>query len=260
VAGEIVPVVRAEDNELNPEEPKGAPTVIARIINRFGKRGLVASGLATVALLAVVAMLAVSLLPSNGRAAHASGTGGGGCFAISGPVCTFTNQSAFADFESSSSDGCVISDTFVQGFNNLMRPGNTATQTVFVSMEKFNNCTGEFLSGAFSQDFTGTVQFGSGLSTAAVVGAATMVDEMTSNTFSLSVNLTWQGFGATTSFFDNSHQRGPGFMFNTHFNGTTRGAAASGTISDGTTNFAASPTLNGNLSDNSGGTVQLIKP
>jgi hypothetical protein len=78
VAGEIVPVVRAEDNELNLEEPKGAPTVIARIINRFGKRGLVAGGIATGALLAVVAMLAVSLLPSNGRAAHASGTGGGG--------------------------------------------------------------------------------------------------------------------------------------------------------------------------------------
>jgi hypothetical protein len=260
VAGEIVPVVRAEDKELNPEEPKGAPTVIARIINRFGKRGLVASGLATAALLAVVAMLAVSLLPSNGRAAHASGSGGGGCFAISGPVCTFKNQSAFADFESSSSDGCVISDTFVQGFNNLMRPGNTATQTAFLSMEKFNNCTGEFLGGAFSQDFTGTVQFGSGLSTAAVVGTATMVDEMTSNTFSLSVNLTWQGFGPTTRFLDNSHQRGPGFMFNTHFNGTTRGAAAAGTISDGTTNFAASPSLNANISDNSGGTVQLIKP
>jgi len=97
--------------------------VIARIINRFGKRGLVASGLASVALLAVVAMLVVTLLPSNGRAAHAGGTGGGGCFAISGPVCTFKNQSAFADFESSSSDGCVISDTFVQGFNNLMRRG-----------------------------------------------------------------------------------------------------------------------------------------
>jgi hypothetical protein len=49
-------------------------------------------------------------------------------------------------------------------------------------------------------------------------------------------------------------------MMNTHFNGLTRGAAASGTISDGTTNFAASPTLSANLSDNSGGTVQLVKP
>jgi hypothetical protein len=259
LAGAVVPVVLAEDKELNPEEPEGAPTVIARIINKLGKRGLVVGGLATVALLAVVAMLVVSLLPSNGRTAHASGSGGG-CFAVSGPVCTFKNQTAFAQFESSSSDGCVISDTFVQGFNNLVRPGNTATQTAFVSIEKFNNCTGEFLSGAFSQDFTGTVQFGSGLSTAAVVGTATMVDEMTSNTFSLSVNLTWQGFGATTRFFDNSHFRGPGFMLNTHFNGITRGAAASGTISDGTTNFAPSPTLSASISDNSGGTVQLVKP
>ena len=234
--------------------------MIARIINRFGKRGLVAGGIATAALLAVVAMLAVSLLPSNGRAAHASGTGGGGCFAISGPVCTFKNQSAFADFESSSSDGCVISDTFVQGFNNLMRPGNTTTQTAFVSMETFNNCTGEFLSGAFSQDFTGTVQFGKGLSTAAVAGTATMVDEMTSNTFSLSVNVTWQGFGPTSRNISINHFRAPGFIFNSHFNGTTRGAAAAGTISDGTTNFAASPTLNAAISDSSGGTVQLIKP
>jgi hypothetical protein len=234
--------------------------VIARIITRFGKRGLVVGGFATLALVAVVAALAVSLLPSRGPAAHASGVGGGGCFAISGPVCTFNSQSASALFENNSSDGCVISETFVQAFNNLVRPGNTATQTAFVSMQTYNDCTGEFLSGAFSQDFTGTLQFGSGLSTAAIVGTATMVDEMTSNTFSLSVNLTWQGYGATTSFLDNSHYRGPGFMLNTHFNGTTRGAAASGTISDGTTNLASSPTLGANLSDNSGGTVQLIKP
>ncbi|HZC79384.1 MAG TPA: hypothetical protein VE258_16640, partial [Ktedonobacterales bacterium] len=64
--------------------------MIARIINRFGKRGLVVGGFATVALLAVVAMLVVTLLPSNGPAAHASGSGGG-CFAVSGPVCTFKN-------------------------------------------------------------------------------------------------------------------------------------------------------------------------
>jgi hypothetical protein len=232
--------------------------VIARIVNKLGKRGLVAGGIATVALVAVVAMLAVSLLPSNGRAVHASGVGGG-CFAISGPVCTFKNQSAFAQFESSIDD-CVVSDAFVEGFNNLVRPGNTATQTAFVSITTYNACTGELLSEAFSQDFTGTVQFGTGLSSAAVAGTATMVDALTSNTFSVSVNVTCQGFGPTSRNISMNHYRAPGFIFNSHFNGTTRGAAASGTISDGTTNFAASPTLYAGISDSSGGTVQLVKP
>ncbi len=229
--------------------------MFARITSKVGKRGLVAGGLATVALMAVVALLAVTLLPSTGRTAHASGTGG--CFAISGPVCTFKNQTADARFESS--NGCVVTDTFAEGFDNLVRPGHNATQTAFVSIVQFDACSGTLLDEAFSQDFTGTVQFGKGLTTAAVVGTATMFDDLTSTTFSVSINLTWQGISPINHFITVSHARAISFIFMSHFNGSTRGAEASGTISDGTTNFAASPTLQATISDASGGNIQLVK-
>src|SRR5260370_29740240 len=125
-ASEVVAVVRAGAGT----SLQRSSTMFARITSKVGKRGLVASGLVTVALVAVVALLAVTLLPSTGRTAHASGTGG--CFAISGPVCTFQNQTADERFESRK--GCVVTDTSAEGFDNLVRPGHTPTQTAFGSI------------------------------------------------------------------------------------------------------------------------------
>src|SRR5258706_12832656 len=87
-ASEVVAVVRAGAGT----SLQRSSTMFARITSKVGKRGLVAGGLATVALMAGAAPLAGTLPPSTRRTAHPNGRGGG--FALPGASCTVTNQTA----------------------------------------------------------------------------------------------------------------------------------------------------------------------
>lgn len=233
-----------------------------------GNRRLVLVGLALVGLVAVVAVLFAAISPFGARVAHGSGSGGGGCVSTTGPVCTFKSTNAFGDFDSVSSDGCSFTFVSVQPFDSLTRPGNVTSQALMVNVNKFDNCQGIILENASNfdpatglSDFTGTIQFGTMLSTATVVGTAPMFDADTGTLlFTTSIDLTWQGFGATTTFINSGHSRSPGFIFSTHFSGDTRMAEASGTLTDETgANLATPATLNAQLDDASSGTVQIIK-
>jgi len=239
-----------------------------RMISLRGKRRLVAGILAALSLTAVAAILAVIVLPATGRPAQASGSGsGGGCFSTTGPVCTAKGGDADAFFGSVSSDGCIFTSAEIQSFQNLTHPGNVTNQAVFVSISVFDACNFVQLVAASNFDsttqglnFTGTIHFGDQLSTARVQGTATMFDFISNTNFTATIDVTWQGDGPSTHSFDSLHSRAPGVIVNTHFKGTFRSAAASGTLSDGTTNFAATPTLDASLDDISTGTVQIIKP
>jgi hypothetical protein len=152
-------------------------------------------------------------------------------------------------------------------FETLQRPGKTTTQMAFVFISEID-CNNILLEEASNLDpntgtpnFTGTIQFGTGLTTGVMNGTATMFDIVSNTSFTTNINVTWQGFGPTTTTLDNSHIRGAGFMVSNHFHGTDREAEASGTFTnaDGS-NLAASPTDNADISDSSGGTVILTKP
>jgi hypothetical protein len=225
-------------------------------------------GLTLVGLAAVVGVLFVAVSPFGARVAHGSGSGGGGCISTTGPVCHLKSANAIANFDSISSDGCSFTFASVQPFSSLTRPGGVTSQAVFVDINKFDNCQGIILENASNfdpstgqPDFTGTIQFGTKLSTASVVGTAPMFDSDTGALlFTTTINVTWQGFGATSTFIDSTHSRSPGFIVNTHSNGSNRTAEASGTFTDETgANLATPPTLSAELFDSSGGTVQVIK-
>ena len=234
--------------------------MVTRVFHLSGKRRLVAAGLT-----AAVAVLVIGLVSLNARTAFGSGTGVG-CFSTTGPACAFKSNNAFADFGSVSADGCIFTDAFAQPFASLTNPGRTATQSAIVSISKFDACNGVLIEGASNIDpatgmpiFNGTLQFGSKLDTAAISGAAPMFDFNTGmQLFTSTVTVSWQGFGPTSQFMDNSHARQPGFMMNSHFTGDSRSAEASGVITDATgTNLATPATLNANLNNTKGGTVQL---
>jgi hypothetical protein len=258
--------------------------MLTRAIGLRGKRRWVAGFLALAGCTTMVAVLATAFLYFNAKTALGSSSGGGGsCFPTSGPVCTFKNNVAFADFGGVSSGSSVSSNSgvggggggcgtftnvFVQPMQSLTRPGNTASQVVFVSISQYDSCTGMQLVGAsntdpntFAPDFTGTIQFGTGLSTATVNGTAPMFDFFTgAQVFTTTINVTWQGYGPTGTSIDSSHFRAPGYIVNSHFHGSSRAAEASGTLTDGTgANLATPPTLNADLSNASGGTMLLAK-
>jgi hypothetical protein len=232
-----------------------------------GKRRLVAVGLAALGLTAVIAIMAVMFLGLNTRTAFGSGSGGGGCYATTGPVCTFKGNQAVADFGSVSADGCIYTDTYVSPYENLTSPNRVASQTVYVSMSQWDNCTGQLLWGmdnfdpnSYMPTFTGTAQFGTALSSATVNGTAPMYDYFTGAlVFTTTVNVTLKGYGPTSTNMNVSQYRSPGFVMSMHSTGASRAAEASGVITDQSGNNLATPaSLNSSLSDDTGGTVQLF--
>lgn len=235
---------------------------------RLPRRRLVVAGLALAAIAVMVAVITVTTLSFGARIAHGGGTGGGGCISTTTPVCTFKSNSAFVDFGTVSSDGCTFIDASVSPFQSLSRPGSTDTSSVLVSISKYNGCTGmqtEMASNidptTFTPDFTGSMQFGGNLSSATVTGSAPMYDYLTGALlFTTTINVVWQGYGPSTHNIDSEHSHGPGFVFSTHFNGTSRSAEASGTVTDETgTNLVATPTIFADLDNASGGTLQMFK-
>jgi hypothetical protein len=242
--------------------------MFSRVSSSSGKRRLIAGGLATLGLTTLVAALVAGVVLFHPGRVFGSGTGGGGCFSSNGPSCTFKGHNAFADFGSVSPDGCVFSDASVFVFDNFTNPGRVSTKAVQVNINVFNNCTGmsiESLSNidpsTFLADFTGSFTFGTGLSSLTLNGTAPMFDNFSgapSGTATLS--LTWKGYGPTFTFEDNNHSRSPGFALNSHSKGASRSAEASGTFTDPSgTNFASTPTLNADLGNAQGGTVQFSK-
>jgi len=232
------------------------------------RRRLLAAGLAVAIAAAAVAVLAAVSL--NTRTAAGAG-GGGGC-STTGPVCTFKNHAAFADFSTvqpfaggGGGGGCIVTDAFVQAFESLTMPGKVAMTTVFVSLSTFNFCTGMQLECASNFDpntgaplFNGSVQFGLDLTTANISGTAPMFDPCTGVSFTSTINVGWQAFGPNLNFIDSNHFRSPGFVANSHFMGVSREAVASGNLTDATgANRAAAPTVEADVENDSGGSVTI---
>ena len=237
---------------------------------RLPRRRLVVAALAISAIVVVVAVVFVTSLSFGARIAHGGGTGGGGCTSSTGPACHFTSNDASVAFGTTASDGCTVTQVFLSSFQSLSRPGATTSSSVVVSISKFNTCTNILLENASNfdpttgaPDFTGTAQFGGNLDTATVTGTAPMFDTSTGMPgpllFTASINVTWQGFGPTTKNIDSTHTHQPGFIFNSHFNGTNRAATASGTFTDETGANVAAPTLDAELDNAQNGTVLIFQ-
>jgi hypothetical protein len=235
-----------------------------RPITALGARRLVAVGLA-----AAMPAIAVALLAVTALNARADGPGpGGGCFSTTGPVCTFKSHNAFADFGSVSDDGCIVTDAIVQSFEALSSPGRNAATTVFVAIFKNDTCGQTIPASESNVDpttgmpvFNGTAQFGTLLDTATLVGAAPMFDIDTgSQVFTSDINVTWRGFGPTSTFIGSSHTRTPDFVLNSHTHSTSRSAEASGSITDEAAyNVVTAPTLNALLQNATIGNVVVSR-
>lgn len=232
------------------------------------KRRWFVGGMATLGLSAVVAALVLTVIFYHPGRVYGSGSGGGGCFATSGPACAFTGHNAYSDFESISQDGCTYTDAGTSIFDNFTNPGKTSTQSVQVYIYIFNQCTGQVVESAsnfdpstYTSDFTGTLTFSRDLSSASVNGTAPLYDNFSGALLgNATIALTWKGYGPTFTFSNTNHYRGAGFLWNSHSTGSNRSAEVAGSLIDQTgTNYAAAPSLNGDLSNSQGGTVQLSR-
>jgi hypothetical protein len=70
--------------------------------------------------------------------------------------------------------------------------------------------------------------------------------------------VSWTGSGDIVSVKDHDHLKEPGFKLNARFTGTSRNATASGTVSDGTTNFTPQPAEFADMGSTKRGEVVII--
>jgi hypothetical protein len=200
-------------------------------------------------LLAVFALtLAAFARPSTVNA------GGGGTFNFKGPSV----RASFYD-----GLGCVITDVFVIATEARFRddpgpaqPLSFASVTIF----QYNSCTDTVLLNAYGSTSPlspGDFQMANQLSSAALNTTVNLFDEVSGNTFDVSVDLTWTTSGPPIRSHNVTHSKDPGCKINSHVTGYSNPAEAWGTISDGTTNFTPYVSSWANLDLVRSGTVTI---
>ncbi len=179
----------------------------------------------------LLSLVAFAFSTSAPRAHAASGT----TF-----VVRFHGLSAFSNFDNVSPDGCIDTFVSVDGFQNTVNKQTTSEADIF--FDQFDSCTGTELF-AFGSTSNPNFQIDKKLLSASLRATIPVCCDVFGNTFNLSVNLTWTSTSAIAHENSTFHFHSKGFTENAHFNADFRDANASGTVSDGTTNFTPSPSV-----------------
>ncbi len=191
----------------------------------------------------LLSLVAFAFTTSAPRA-HAAASG-------STTVFRFQSKTAFADFDSTS--GCIETFVFLDGTQS----GTSPEADVFIG--QFDNCTQTQLLGAFGSTFTPTFQVGGKLASASLSATISVFDFVSGNTFNVSVSMSWTATGPLSHEVGSSHFHTKNFIENFHFNDDFRDASASGTVSDGTSNFTPSPSVFAQIASFKSGDVTISR-
>jgi hypothetical protein len=167
-----------------------------------------------------------------------------------------------ADFFSLDPSGCIETDVFLtiadQQVQSPPGPGTSGPAVLFFDINKFNNCTGELLFTASCSPLT-TINFqvAKKLDSATLNATLECFEFLSSSSFNISANLTWIATGTPTTERSSSHFFSPGCKTNFQFDGTFTPAQASGTVSDGTTNFTPDPSVFADIASVRSGEVEI---
>ena len=101
------------------------------------------------------------------------------------------------------------------------------------------------------------LQFSGRLESATLNAVVPAFDSVLMAPVNLSVNLTWTGSGPLNHGSSHSHFQGPGFIVNSRSSGFFRPAVASGSVSDGITNFTPEPSIAATIAQVQNGTVMI---
>jgi len=206
----------------------------------------------TIKLLAVLALMLATF--SQHMTASAGGGGGDGDY-------QFRGRSADAFFSSTDPSGCIFTDVGVFASEGVLhsQPGPAGAAT-FISLfiSQYNVCTEEQLFAADGVSLADPdFQVDKKLNSATLNTMVNVQDALTGNTFDVDINLAWTATDPATRQRENSHFGSPGCKLHVRFNGTSRPAEASGSVSNGVTNFALSPSIVASISSTRTGAVVI---
>lgn len=183
--------------------------------------------------LAVVTLAGVSALaPSAASASSGNNT----ISNLKGPLVN-------AAFSWTDPSGCVQTNVFVNANDQIAQvspePGSQGYAAVSISQQ--NDCTGTALLSDFGEKTTlqaGELVISNQLDQATLTTTIQVADSVSGASFPVTVDLTWTGTSAIyrNHSFSNDLLGGRCRVVN-HWKGTGRDAVASGSVSDGTTNF-----------------------
>jgi hypothetical protein len=184
--------------------------------------------------LAIIAVLAMAVSASPVHAASETSH------------VSFQGQTAHATFQSTDPGGCLVTSAFVLATDGRTKtgPGGSLAESVaLVSVSQFNPCTDTQLLGAdgsavlAADDF----QMDSRLTAATLDSRIELFDFVSGTSFPVDVSLAWTGSGDTVTEKSHFLLDAPGLKVNLRSSAIRRGGTATGTVTDGTTNFTPEP-------------------
>ena len=176
--------------------------------------------------------------------------------AQAGDILHIQGPSVWANF--SSSQGCVETSVFAN-FNPYrvqFPPGSGVAQENYsvVAISQFDTCQGIQLVDAYGFGYVGADLPGGqesyiakGLESARLKTTIPAFDQVSGNTYDVSIDLTWTAIGPPIRTNTHSHFKAPGLIVNEHFNGTNREAECSGTVDYGTGNLTPELSIGANI-------------
>ena len=167
---------------------------------------------------------------------------------------TFHGLTAFAEFDTYSPDGCVETFVYVDGTQ-----GHKYTEgDVFIG--QYDYCTQTLLLSAFGSASNPNFQVDKKLGSASLTTTIPVTDEVSGRTFNVSVSITWTALDALMHENGSFHFHAKGFIDNSHFNAAFRDANASGTVSNGTTNYTPASAAYAQIASMKTGDVSITHP
>lgn len=172
--------------------------------------------------------------------------------------------SAFAFFSSTDPSGCISTSVVVAANDNEVSSGPGRPEgesTASVNLSRVDQCTGTLLLAANGDvalapdDF----QIDKQLDGAMLNSTVELSESMSGSPLTVELNLTWTGQGPTTTNKQRVQVKMPGFLVNSRIFGASRDATATGTVSDGTTNFTPEPATFASLVSAKSGTLIISR-
>jgi hypothetical protein len=176
---------------------------------------------------------------------------------------SFQGQSAGAAFESVDSSGCITTTVFVFAADGKVKIDGQAAVTsgaaLVIDVIDLCNLKTTLVSAFGSATLAPDDFVMQKLDSATLDTSIEVFDSVSEASFTVDLSVTWTGVGDQFRTKGHSQVKTPSFKLNSRFDSTSRSATASGTVSDGTTNFTPDPALSASLDASKSGDVSVVK-
>ena len=195
--------------------------------------------MALTTLVVVVALLVgQSLLGFTHSTKAAGGGGGNGCAGIPQGICQYKGNTAEADFNEISPDGCIQTSfhlTVSEDVTTTPPDPRVSGKTAFAYLNQYDACNNVYVLALTG--FASTVDFQATRVTQATLDATVEADDGNGNIIPMVVQLSWQGIGGTATSIQDDFFRSPAEVMHSKFTSISRQATVTGSITVGTTVF-----------------------